>query len=79
MIDQVRELVAAADRLIEAIAVTRSDAQHELTTRRLDTARRRLVHVRNVLEIELRDQELERGIGALVCVPRHDYERRSPS
>lgn len=78
MIDQVRELVAGVDQLLDQVRASKGNAQEEITALRLETCRRRLQSVRNVLAVELHDQELERGDGVLVQVQRDDYERRSP-
>lgn len=78
MIDQVRELVTGVDQLLDRVRASRVDAREEITALRLETCRRRLQSVRNVLALELHDQELERGVGVLVQVQRDDYHRRSP-
>lgn len=76
MIDQVRELVVDVDRLLERVRGAKGNTQEEITALRLETCRRRLQSVRNVLALELHDQELERGDGVLVQVQRNDYLRR---
>lgn len=78
MIDQVRDLVAGVDQLLDRLRASKGNAQEEITALRLETCRRRLQSVRNVLALELHDQELERGDGVLVQVQRDDYQRRRP-
>lgn len=78
MIDQVRELVVDVDRLLDRLRAAKGGTEEEITALRLETCRRRLQSVRNVLALELHDQELERGDGVLVQVQRDDYQRRRP-
>lgn len=77
MIDTIREQLDRTDDLLELVSVALRGVDEEITALRLETCRRRLLNVRNILAAELRDLELDAGCGVLVHVQRADYLRRA--